>query len=73
MFVARFIGTVTKDFPQLLVFVRKGSRNSLMLPLFLHTCSSGAELLLAFILLSLGMTYTFKKKYYFIYVIEIMH
>lgn len=64
MFDARFIGTVVKDFPQPLVFVRKDSKNSSMLSLFLRNCLSGAELLLGFILFSLGrycagMTSTF--------------
>lgn len=47
-FDARWIGAVAKDFPQPLVFVRKGSRNSSMLSLFLHIWSSGAELQLGF-------------------------
>lgn len=52
-FDAIFIGAVAKDFPHLL-FVRKGSRNSSMLSLVLHNCSSGLELLLGFKQVSLG-------------------
>lgn len=56
---ARFIGTVDKEFPEPPVFVRKCSRENLVLPLFLHTWSSRTELLPAFQRFSLGISFHF--------------
>lgn len=56
---ARFIGTVDKEFPEPLVFVRKCSRESLVLSLFLHTSSSRTELLPGFQQFGLGLSFRY--------------